>query len=84
MKTSGLYWHPNNRWRIVILPENTAEIFPGVFSCTNFSTKYFDKFLFFLSDDTPADGCHDDTHQRTKQVEETIGEIGEGGDTQNR
>ena len=38
-------------------------------------------FVFF---DLPADGSDKDAHQRGKQVEETIGEIGEGGDAQHR
>lgn len=32
--------------------------------------------------DFPADGGYEDGHQGTEEVEETVGEIGEGGDTQ--
>ena len=31
--------------------------------------------------DFPADGGHEDGHQGTEEVEETVGKIGEGGDT---
>ena len=31
----------------------------------------------------PADGGHEDGHQGTDEVEETVGEIGEGGDAKN-
>ena len=31
--------------------------------------------------DFPADCGHEDSHQGTDKVEETVGEIGEGGDT---
>ena len=32
--------------------------------------------------DFPTDGGHENGHQGTEEVEETVGEIGEGGDTQ--
>ena len=37
---------------------------------------------FQLSFDAPANGGHEDGHQRTEQVEEAVGQIGEGGDAQ--
>ena len=32
----------------------------------------------------PADGCDEDTHQRTDEVEEAIRQIGQRGHTENR
>ena len=48
--------------------------------------KCFEKLIGFgvrsCFPDFPTDGGHEDGHQGTEEVEETVGEIGEGGDTQ--